>query len=239
MKLFLCGGGCGEQTRLTNIKFNEVVDHIKPLLYIPFAWSDDTYEGCLEFLESELAEVDIPSIEIVKSIEELENKDLSNYSSIFIGGGNTYKLLKMLKESTSYHSLIDFANNGGIIYGSSAGAVILGKDINIISEMDPNEVELTDTTGLNLIDGISIFPHYTNKKSKLTEEENEERHNRYTQSIINFSLTIGEVIAIPEEDTVFYNDGQIEVIGTLPYYIIKDGVINKMTQDNQHYVRKI
>ncbi len=227
MKLFLCGGGFGEQTKLTNKRFNEVVNHTKPLLYIPFAWDDDTYSGCLEFLKNELSEVEIPYIEMVKNIQELENKDLSNYSSIFIGGGNTYKLLKMLKESTCYQQIVDFALNDGIIYGSSAGAVILGKDIDIIKEMDPNEVNLKDTTGFNLIDGISIFPHYTNRKSKLTEEENDMIHNRYTQSIIDFSLSTGEVIAIPEENTVFYNNGQIEIIGTLPYYVIKNGNIEK------------
>ncbi len=227
MKLFLCGGGFGEQTKLTNKRFNEVVNHTKPLLYIPFAWNDDTYSGCLDFIKGELSEVDLPYIEMVKSVEELEKKDLSNYSSIFIGGGNTYKLLKMLKESTCYQQIVDFVQNDGIIYGSSAGAVILGKDIDIIKEMDPNDVNLKDTKGFNLIDGISIFPHYTNKKSKLTEEQNLAIHNRYTKSIINFSLSTGEVIAIPEENTVFYNDGRIEIIGTSPYYVIKDGNIEK------------
>ncbi len=229
MKLFLCGGGCGEQTKLANLRFNSVVDHNKPLLYIPFAWNDDSYSGCLEFLKNELSEVDIPYIDMVKSIEELENKELSKYSALFIGGGNTYKLMKMIKESKCYQQIIDFAQNGGIIYGSSAGAVILGKDIDIIKEMDPNEVDLKDTTGFNLIDGITIFPHYTNKKSKLTEEENIERHNKFTDSIIEYSLTTGDVIAIPEEDTVFYNNGQIEVIGTLPYYEIKSGTIEQST----------
>ena len=32
--------------------------------------------------------------------------------------------------------------------------------------MDPNDVALVDTKGFNVMNGISIFPHYTNKKSK-------------------------------------------------------------------------
>ena len=34
--------------------------------------------------------------------------------------------------------------------------------------MDSNDVELKDTKGFNVLNGISIFPHYTNSK---TEED--------------------------------------------------------------------
>lgn len=39
--------------------------------------------------------------------------------------------------------------------------------------MNPNDVKLNDTKGFNVLSGVSIFPHYTNKKSKLTKEKNE------------------------------------------------------------------
>ena len=61
---------------------------------------------------------------------------------------------------------MDYINNDGIVIGGSAGAVIFEYDINIISIMDPNDVALVDTKGFNVMNGISIFPHYTNKKSK-------------------------------------------------------------------------
>lgn len=93
--------------------------------------------------------------------------------------------------------------------------------------MDLNDVNLTDTKGFDVLSGISIFPHYTNKKSSLTDEENEIRLKEITNSIINFSLTVGEVIAIPEEDAIYINDDGVELLGTKPYFIFKDGVVNK------------
>ena len=93
--------------------------------------------------------------------------------------------------------------------------------------MDSNDVNLTDTKGFNSLSGISIFPHYTNKKAKFTDEENAARLSKFTDSIINFSQKIGEVIAIPEEDAIYVNGNSIEVIGTRPYYTFKNGKVEQ------------
>ena len=93
--------------------------------------------------------------------------------------------------------------------------------------MDPNDVALNETIGFDVINGVSIFPHYTNKKSKLTENQNEERHNMFTKSIIDFSNSIGPVIAYPEEDTLFINGDKVEMIGDRDYYYIENGKIVK------------
>lgn len=229
MQLILCGGGSGEQNTLANQKLNEIIDHTKPVLYVPLAMNenDHPYDSCYEWIQGELSNVDIPSIEMVRSFENLASKNLQNYSAIFIGGGNTYKLLSGLKQSGAFNNIKDYINNNGIVMGGSAGAVIFGYDIDIISSMDSNEVNLTDTKGFNSILGVSIFPHYTNKKSKFTDEENAARLNKFTDSIINFSQKIGEVIAIPEEDAIYVNGDSIEVIGTRPYYIFKNGEVEQ------------
>lgn len=230
MRLILCGGGSGEQNLLANQKLDEIINHTKPLLYIPLAMDEEEhpYNSCFEWIQEELKNVKVPYIEMVRTFEELAAKKLENYSAIFIGGGNTYKLLLGLKQSGTYNNIKNYIENNGIIIGGSAGTVIFGYDINIISSMDPNDVKLNDTKGFNVLSGISIFPHYTNKKSKLTDEENETRLNSFTNSIIEFSTSIGEVIAIPEEDAIYINEEKVEVIGTKPYYTFKNGVLNKI-----------
>ena len=40
MQLILCGGGSREQNTLANQKLNEIVDHNKPILYIPLAMDE-------------------------------------------------------------------------------------------------------------------------------------------------------------------------------------------------------
>lgn len=225
MKLILCGGGSGEQNTLANQKLNEIIDHAKPLLYVPLAMdeNDHPYDSCYEWICTELSKVNVPRIEMVRSFEELAIKKLQDYSALFIGGGNTYKLLQGLKQSGSFDNIKDYINNDGIVIGGSAGAVIFGYDIDVIAAMDDNEVALKDTKGFDVLQGISIFPHYTNKKSKLTDKENEERLNNFTKAISEFSKTVGEVIAIPEEDAIYVNGNKVSVIGTRPYYVFKDG----------------
>ena len=241
MRLFLNGGGSDNQITSAINKMNEIIDHTKPLLYVPLAMDelDYPYDGCYEWISTQLENVDIPSIEMVRSFEELASKNLANYSAIFIGGGNTYKLLKGIKESGSFHKIQDYINNDGIVFGGSAGALIFGKDIDVIKSMDDNEVNLTDTIGFDVINGVSIFPHYTNRKSKLTEEENEIRHKEFTKSIIDFSESIGPVIAYPEEDTIFINGDKIEMIGSSDYYYIENGNVIKYEINDKENIKKL
>lgn len=95
MKVFLNGGGCGVQTAAALKRFNEVIDHTKPLLYIPLAMERERYPDCCQWIQ----EVDVPQIELAASAEELARKDLNGYCALFIGGGNTFKLLDELKQS--------------------------------------------------------------------------------------------------------------------------------------------
>lgn len=234
MQLILCGGGSREQNKLANQKLNEIIDHTKPILYIPLAMDENyhSYDSCYEWIREELVNVDISSIEMVRTFDELAFKNLYHYAALFIGGGNTYKLLLGLKQSGAFNNIKNYINNNGIVIGGSAGAVIFGYDINIISSMDSNDVKLDDTKGFDALSGISIFPHYTNKKSKLTLEENEARLNKFTNSILAFSQSIGQVIAIPEEDAIYLNEDKIEILGTLPYYIFTNGISEKFEIEN-------
>ena len=76
--------------------------------------------------------------------------------------------------------------------------------------MDPNDVNLTDTKGFDVLSGVSIFPHYTNKKSKLT---------------------------VPEEDAIYVNGQEFEVMGTRPYYVCKNGNLEKFEIQESHVKR--
>lgn len=241
MSLILCGGGAGKQNTLANQKLNEIIDHTKPILYIPLAMEEGRpydYDGCYEWVSGELAKVDIPRIEMVRSFEELASKSLQNYAALFIGGGNTYRLLSGLKESGSFNNIREYINKNGIVIGGSAGSVIFGYDIDVIKCMDPNDVNLTDTKGFDVLSGISVFPHYTNKRSKLSEKENLARHNKFTESIVKFSQLVGDVIAIPEEDAIYIDGDGIEVLGALSYYIFKKGLMEKYEIEDNKQIKR-
>jgi len=49
---------------------------------------------------------------------------MTDYSFLFIGGGNTFKLLYDLKSSGAFVNIQGYLNNGGVVFGGSAGAII-------------------------------------------------------------------------------------------------------------------
>ena len=226
MRLLLCGGGCGDQTIKSNKKFNEIIDHSKPLLYVPLAMDENKhpYDGCLEWIKGELSNVDIPNIEMVRTFEELASKDYNNYCAIFIGGGNTYKLLKGIKDSGAFNKIKDYINSNGIVYGGSAGAIIFGKDLDSCKTDDENEVGLVDNTGFDVINGYSLLCHYTSR-----EPEKTELSKKYLLELSK----IKPIYALPEEDTIFIDGDNISVIGTRPYYSFENGIENIHNIENE------
>ena len=220
MKLILNGDGEGNQVKSARELLNSLIDHSKKILYIPLAWVDSNYDSCLEFMTNELSDVDCIGIEMVKSGEEIVNKNLSDYACIYIGGGNTYKLLSELKTSGAFDKIRDYLiNEDGIVYGGSAGAIIFGKDLDSCNTDDDNEVGLIDNTGFDMINGYSLLCHYTSRDSERTELS-----RKY---LLELSKT-KPVYAIPEEDTIFFDGKNIRVIGKLPYYIFENGKKEKI-----------
>lgn len=216
MRIFLCGGGDGSQTTNAYKKLNEIIDHTKPLLYIPLAMESDKYSSCYEWITNELKDLNISSIEMINQASEIITKNLEDYCAIFIGGGNTFKLLNDLKISGAFDKIKSFINNNGIIFGGSAGAIILGKNLKSCALDDDNTVNLEDISGYDVLNGYSILCHYTNR----TQEKDEES-KKY---LLNLSKK-EKIVALPEEDTIFINEDNVEVIGNRPYYIFNNNTI--------------
>lgn len=216
MKIFLNGGGDGSQTAEARKRFNEIIDHSKPLLYVPLAMESNMYDSCYEWINGEMRDVDIPAIEMVRSAEELAAKDYSDYCALFFGGGNTFKLLNDLKVSGAFEKIRDYMNNDGIIFGGSAGAIIFGESLEACKLDDANEAGREDISGFDVLSGISLLCHYTNG----TPEKDNERK----EYLLELSRQM-KIIALPEEDTIFINEDTVEVIGTRPYYFFENGTI--------------
>jgi dipeptidase E len=95
------------------------------------------------------------------ALAEHQGHELEKFDAVYIGGGNTYSLLAELIQSGFDHHLKVYAAAGGIIYGGSAGAVVLGKDIRTVRQMDRNDIGLLEVNCLNLVSGHAIWPHYS------------------------------------------------------------------------------
>lgn len=214
MSIFVNGGGSGTDAAKAYKKLGCVTDSEKPILYIPFAMDDESYPSCLEWITGELSAFS-RSIDMVTSASMLSEKALSAYGFIFIGGGNTFKLLSELRKCGCLEKLAGFIADGGVVFGGSAGAIIFGEDIDCAIFADPNDVGLKETGGLALLGGASVFPHY--------DAENNEQKRFLTE----FSAG-RRIIALPEADTLLVSGGSFELIGTLPIYEYADGVCREL-----------
>lgn len=227
MKIFLCGGGSGEVAKKSTIKFGSVIDKTKPLLYVPLAMESYRYDSCLEWIRKEMSLINVTNIDMVTSAKDLAEKNLNNYCAIYIGGGNTYKLLKDIKDSGSFEKIQQYINNDGIIFGGSAGAIIFGKDIDSCKTQDPNDVQLAETQGFDVLSGYSLLCHLNrNDGIKFNRDKNSEY-------LIEFSKG-NKIIYLPDDDTIFVNDNKVTIIGDSDYRVYENGhyKVNSVSSDD-------
>ncbi len=202
-KLFLSGGGDKEEFKFHKRFFKLLPT--KKIIYIPIAMEGNkkhSYPKCYKWILetfSKIAEGNKFEIEMITDLTKVNLEYLTSYNGIYIGGGNTYKLLRTIKKSGFNTILKKFLQNHGPIYGGSAGAIIFGK--NIETSGDKNDINYLDTDGLNILRGLSVACHY-----KKTNEEK--------TKIIKFSKKHKSgVIALPEGTGLIISDDKVEVIG--------------------------
>jgi dipeptidase E len=182
--LILSGGGDVEKVKTIDSFFANRINKEKVLIYIPVAMEEScfTYEECYKWFSKTYSEYGIHKFDMWTDLQE---KKLSNeYAGVFIGGGNTYKLLNTLKETKFDKELIKFLNNGGVIYGGSAGAIIFGKTINSAKHADKNIVNLKDLKGLNLLNNKDVWCHYKETDDELIDFYDNELYILYEESAI-------------------------------------------------------
>ena len=167
---------------------NKDISEIK-LLYITIA-VDGEKNTDRTWLEEEYATILDLGIkeENIKEYKYEENTDFEDYDAIFMIGGNTFYLLKELREKKLDEKIIHAINNGVIYIGSSAGSIILGKTIETALPYDENWVNLEDFEGLNMVDAI-IIPHANRNQEFIKEAK-----DRYKDKIIELHDDYGVVI---------------------------------------------
>ena len=159
-KWFLSGGGDAHQTEQLDRHFARSICPHKPLLYIPIAMDADRYDDGFDWISRLFHPLGIKNIVMWTDVKGKTVHDLDVFSAVYIGGGNTFRLLKQFIESHFTAVLKRYAESGGAIYGGSAGAVILGKNIMTCSYMDRNACGLRDFNGLKLLGDYSVWCHY-------------------------------------------------------------------------------
>lgn len=89
---------------------------------------------------------------------DLRNPDdlikLDECGAIYMGGGNTYYLLKIIRESKFDAKLKELLSNDKVYIGVSAGSIVVGTSIETAGvgpEADANDIKLDDPRGLRQV----------------------------------------------------------------------------------------
>lgn len=127
------------------------------------------------------------------------NKNFSQYTVIYVCGGNTFKLLKFAREADFGLSIKSLLERGGLYVGVSAGSIIVGPSIAIAGEVEPdsNDVGLENLDGFGITDLI-ILPHYSPEVEEETKAF-EAKHGVIVERLSNSQAVLienGEKIII-------------------------------------------
>lgn len=83
--------------------------------------------------------------------------DLNDYDAIYLSGGEPKNLMDSINKSNLFKDIKNFIDNGGIIIGQSAGAMIFCKEY---YDTTSGELQIMDN-GFNYSDKM-IVPHFDN-----------------------------------------------------------------------------
>jgi dipeptidase E len=191
MKIALGGGGGADDSRLLDEVFAAWIGSRGKLLYLPCALRGiRLFQSCWEWITATFAPLKVNQITMWTDLSEHLASELGEFDAVYIGGGNTFALLAELRKSGFDRYLRECACQGKAIYGGSAGAAVLGRDIRTVNYLDRNEVGVVETKGLDLVNGHAIWVHYQPQDDNLIDEY----VRQYGQPVIALSERSGIVI---------------------------------------------
>lgn len=207
-KIYISGGGDEKDSYLLDKDFIQNISGIgKTILYIPIAMDENvhSYESCYDWVRNLLSSAggDIINVTMWTDLNNKNREDLNKFDAIYIGGGNTFKLLRHIYESNFFPVIKEFITDGGVIYGGSAGAIIMGQNINTVPEENNENYEYEK--GFSMIGDYSVICHY--------QDSLDDRIRQYIKTYNN------PVIALTERSGLKIIGSSVKVIGYNPVTI--------------------
>ncbi|MCK4788509.1 MAG: Type 1 glutamine amidotransferase-like domain-containing protein [Desulfobacteraceae bacterium] len=201
MKIVLGGGGSAEQEAPVLSRFVKLLDSGPRVLYFPIATKDaaENPQHYSDWIEATLRPHGVLEIEMWPSLLGQDPAVLDGFDGLFLGGGNTFRLLYELRKNGFDEAILKFSKAGKPVYGGSAGAIVLGRYISTSKYFDHNDIGVDDLRGLDLCAGASIWCHYSWEHASLVENYIQESMQR--------------VITIPENAGVHIGEGGYSALG--------------------------
>lgn len=221
-RIYLSGGGNEKQSFPLDKFFFNTLPKNGRFLYVPVALrGNKLYPTAHLWMKGVLGFHDRNDIqfEIVNDLSKYKLEDLKNFDAVYIGGGNTWNLMQELRDSGFSQKLIQYIRNGGCVYGGSAGAIVLGK--NIDTHDDENKINLKDMSGFNLLSDYSVACHYK-----------DEQGNRFKDWAVSHNTPI---LCLSEETGLILGHDSALCVGTKPCVIYLANGMKKEIQPEESF----
>lgn len=143
--------------------------------------------------------------EIDTNYEPEKLKELLTCDAIHLPGGNTYHFLYWLRARRLLAPLREYAANGGVLIGVSAGAILMTPEIssaNLCGDTAPSGEETTDLSALGLVD-FAFLPHINQIDTAATLLQEYSRKCRRV------------IYGCQDGDGIIVNGEQIEYLGNI------------------------
>jgi len=173
--------------------------------FVPFALRD--HAAYTARIRERLGRMDLDVIPI---------DDLRNADAIFVGGGNTFRLLKTLYERDLLSPIRDRVRAGLPYLGSSAGTVIAAPTIKTTNDMPV--VEPPSFDALSLVN-FQLNPHYLDP-DPLSTHKGETREERIREFLDENDVP---VVGLREGSILRVEDGTTTLLGTKTARIFRRG----------------
>lgn len=191
-----------------------VLGRIHSIVFIPYAAVDFSYQEYTDKVNEALNEFDIKVINI-DSVED-KKEVLSNASAIFVGGGNTFHLLKTLQDLDLISTIKNSVDKGTYYAGWSAGSNISTPTICTTNDMPI--VEPRSFEALNLVD-FQINPHFT--ELVIANHGGESRKKRLQEYLA--ANKNEQVVCLPEGTYLEVKGGNVTYRGAIDGKVLRFG----------------
>jgi peptidase E len=149
-------------------------------------------------------EYDIEGKKEDEVMKELEFKDI-----IYVEGGNTFYLLKAMRECNFERVIKKLLKMGKVYVGSSAGSIVAGRSIQTAEWIgDRNTVHLKDLRGLNIVP-FDIFCHYRPEYAEIIKQKIKNPKKRAKRLKI---ITDQQAILVQGKETDLIGEGNAIIV---------------------------
>jgi len=157
-------------------EIRDFLGNVKNILFVPFALYDRDAYASMARERFQKMNYDLTSIHTIDD----KSRAMKKTDAIFIGGGNTFRLLKALYDLDLLHSVRRGVDEGVLYIGSSAGAIVAGPTIKTTKDMPIVQPPSFDSLG---VVSFQISPHYLDSDPNSTHmgETQEERINQFLE----------------------------------------------------------